>query len=96
MNYLIACGDTTVTLYSSLFEKLPDPKTPQKNLFLNRLQFVKTAFSHDGKTSCFCCKETGLHANQENGLGFKIAKDREDQVETHHEVVKQKNGCDAS
>jgi hypothetical protein len=48
------------------------------------------AFLHDRKTSSFCGKETGLHANQENGVDFAIAKDHEDQVETHHEVVKQK------
>jgi len=52
-----------VTLYSSLFKKLPDPKKTPKNLFLNRLQFVKTAFLHDGKTSCFCGKETKTNRN---------------------------------
>ena len=52
-----------MTLYSSLFKKLPDPKKTPKNLFLNRLQFVKTAFSHDGKTSCFCGKETKTNRN---------------------------------
>ena len=52
-----------MTLYSSLFKKLPDPKKTPKNLFLNRLQFVKTAFLHDGKTSCFCGKETKTNRN---------------------------------
>jgi len=35
------------------------------------------------------------HASQENGNSFGIAQDHEDRVETHHEVIKQKNGCDA-
>jgi len=43
------------------------------------------------QSGCFLCQ----HANQENGVSFRIAQDHEDQVETHHEVIKQKNGCDA-
>jgi len=47
-------------LISKMRENIPHSNGTQDHEFLNRLQFVKTAVSQDGKTSCFCGKETGL------------------------------------
>ncbi len=46
-------------LISKMRENIPHSNGTQDHEFLNRLQLVKTAFSQDGKTSCFCGKETG-------------------------------------
>jgi hypothetical protein len=48
-----------VLLISRMRENIPHSNSTQDSEFLNRLQFVQTALSQDGKTLCFCGKETG-------------------------------------